>query len=169
MTTQQCELVSSGPRGIGGWLLLPVLHLIVDIGWFVAISVGVAKAAEEASKALSAGEWAAVGVYLFDGLVAIYAFICLIQLFRKKSYVPTMMIVFYVLVVTKALADAAALTAYPDLVSDPNAVFQDWMSVVRAVIAAVVWISYFRISVRVENTFNPEIRCPPMVSWPQEP
>lgn len=142
------------PKGIGGWLLLPLLHLAMDIGQFLWITASSfsANAAVTALGKLT-GLQAAIGVFLLSGAVAIYALVCLIQFFRRKESVPLLMTVFYVLIVLKAGADLAALLLYPELQADSGAVAADAQGLAGSVVAAIVWISYFQMSERVSNTF----------------
>jgi len=138
-------------KGIGGWLLLPPLHLLLDMGRFVWLTVS-AWSAHAAALAMS-GMQAAVGLFALNGLVALYALVCLVRLFEKKSYVPTMMTAFYLLIIAKAVADLAVLLIYPDLSQEPDAVYQDSMGVVQSLVPGAIWIAYFHKSERVKNTF----------------
>ncbi|MEJ0025167.1 MAG: DUF2569 domain-containing protein [Rhizomicrobium sp.] len=145
--------------GIGGWLILPPIHLAVDAIVFALLFVDLAKTSATAgtgSAGPSALALAASTIFfLFDAAVVVYALYCLVRFFQKKHQVPRLMIIFYSLVIAKAVVNLSLLLIFPDLVQNPDKdMFGAWKGVIQAVIAGAVWISYFQASVRVANTFT---------------
>jgi hypothetical protein len=76
-----------------------------------------------------------------------------VRFFQKKRQVPALMIGFYVLIIAKAVLNLALLRLYPDLVTAPSDMTDAWRGIAQALIAGAIWIQYFRVSERVENTF----------------
>lgn len=147
--------------GIGGWLLLPILHLLLDVFWFgyliyQALALGVstvpAGSTPGSPDISSSGAMASVAFVVFDFFVLIYALYCLVRFFQKKEQVPALMIGFYVLIILKAFINAALLDTFPELGSGQDE-YDAWRAVIQSIIAGAIWISYFRTSVRVQNTF----------------
>jgi hypothetical protein len=141
-------------EGIGGWLVLPPLHLAIDFLLFAWLfGIAIARHTVPLTGGDTAGLQDAIILFYFNGVVSLYAVYCLMRLLQKKKDAPALMTGFYLLTIAQALADAVLLQMYPSLQTAPNAVLQDWLTVVRAVVIAAIFIAYFRRSVRVRNTF----------------
>ncbi|MEW6433199.1 MAG: DUF2569 domain-containing protein [Myxococcota bacterium] len=121
------ERRAAPPQGIGGWLLLPALYVVLQpllglVGGALGLWVSATGVSKDA--AMLSGPLLAYGA--FATWVAV-------QFFRKKASAPGLYIA--MLVVNVGLAVA--------LDSDPA----------RAVVVAAVWTPYFLLSSRVKTTF----------------
>lgn len=121
------ERRAAPPQGIGGWLLLPALYVVLQpllglVGGALGLWVSATGGSKDA--AMLSGPLLAYGA--FSTWVAV-------QFFRKKASAPALYIA--MLVVNVGLAVA--------LNSDPA----------RAVVVAAVWTPYFLMSSRVKATF----------------
>jgi len=152
------------PVGIGGWLILPIVHLVVNAGFIVfylaqgfakgfAERVPEVKGAPAAATVLSPGLELAMAIGLLSLVIVLYAVFCLVQFFRKKKSVPRLMIVFYLLLLLLAGATYYLILGFPELRQSPEDVWNATMALVRTVVAVAIWIPYFLLSVRVKNTF----------------
>jgi len=149
------------PLGIGGWLILPPIHLAIDIGLFAWLFVAAAMQQEGteggvagATPQLSEAIMASLIFLAFDLAIALFAAFCLVRLFQRKRQVPNLMTAFYLLVIAKAAINLALLYGYPLLATGADDMFNAWKGVVQSAVAGAIWISYFRVSVRVANTFT---------------
>ncbi|OCC02271.1 hypothetical protein BA190_24795 [Labrys sp. WJW] len=152
--------VQDGPRGIGGWMILPIIGLIGTLVFTMINLYGVVTE-WEGMKAIIAGEnqtTAAlrlpVAASLLGGLaLSGLATLCLYRIFTHSPSVPRLMTIFYIGLVVISLAElggdsyASNLTNTP---SDPTHI----KDLVRALIASAIWIPYFQRSRRVANTFR---------------
>jgi hypothetical protein len=145
------------PRGIGGWLILPIIHLFADLGVLIfGVAAGFRKgtaASQISSDAFPQGAIFFVLFLFFAVAVCAYAAYCLVRLFQKKRDVPELMMVFYVLVAIKAVITLGLLRHFPNAQTTDDVLRSAWQGFFGAVAAAIVWIAYFRKSVRVRNTF----------------
>lgn len=153
--------------GIGGWLVLPPVHLVLNAGIIAYTFVTsfmkgynegpTQRAAGAASsvieKFFSPAMLASFGVALISVWVFLYAVFCLIRFFQKTKNVPKLMIGFYSLIMILALANVLAIERFPELSTNPNDTFDAVMGTVRVGIAIAIWIPYFLVSKRVKNTF----------------
>lgn len=168
---------ADGPSGIGGWLILPLLHLTLDMvlflwqigqGFMTGYNAGVASvsarsggaasgssadAGAASATALTQGEWASVVFVIFAAVGFIYAGYCLLRFFQKKEQVPTLMTGFYLLVIAKMAINLVLLQTYPELAGGPDGMYEAIRGFVQSIVAGAIWIAYFRNSVRVANTF----------------
>ncbi len=145
------------PRGIGGWLILPIVHLglnailialnaatgIAEGYGLIAPAGGAPPLPHDLNLALLTMSWFEAGLLAYAGL-------CAVQFARARKQVPYLMIGFYVLLLTMTIAEyffADAVKTSPESLSEPI------RAAVRTAIAAAVWIPYFLVSKRVKNTF----------------
>lgn len=160
-------------KGIGGWLILPIIHLVANMGMIAyEVVVGFMQGGEiqeggpsETSfstvvagfSAMSDGEKVAVGFFFYSVFVFLYAAFCLIQLLRQKRSVPKLMIGFYLLLAIMVVGSYWVVNAYADTYADLGITEEDKtdavMGLIRVGIACAVWIPYFLVSKRVKNTF----------------
>ncbi len=148
------------PSGIGGWLILPLVHLAVN-GLVIAINAatgigegyglmppagGAAPLPRDLNLLLLSISW-------FEAALLGYVVFCAIQLLRKTSRVPRLMTAFYGLLLAMAAGEyfLAGATLPPN--APPAAMAGAVKTVMGAVIAAAIWIPYFTMSKRVKNTF----------------
>jgi transglutaminase-like putative cysteine protease len=161
---------ADAPRGIAGWLLLPALGLSLkplllakDL-W----SILPAYATDTWSTLTVAGSagynpvWAPV---LLCGLgmnilLIVFAVTLALLFFRKRSNLPPAYAAFLWVSVVFTVIDQA--TAQAVLAKDPTNAFE-WNLVVRDVVSALIWGSYFLVSRRVASTFVRRLHQPPDV------
>jgi Protein of unknown function (DUF2569) len=149
-----------GPRGIGGWLVLPLIALVITPFRVAVTSV------RDFSEVLKPEVWAALTtpggpsyhplwmpIIVFEllmNLALIGGTIWLLVLFLKKSRrVPTLMVIWIAASIGIQVIDLLLMQLIPALAAqaEPPA------DLVRGVISAAIWIPYFLSSKRVKNTF----------------
>lgn len=153
---------SDGPQGIGGWLLLPLLGLIVSpfrLGWslmndlapvftgdtWAALTVPGAQAYHPLWAPYLVFEMLAnLGVMLF-GLYALWSFL------RKSRRTPRLMVTWFALLVVVQLVDHFVGQMIPAVANQTGQ--GQTQEVGRSIFAAILWIPYFLKSQRVANTF----------------
>ena len=157
----------SGPVGIGGWLLLPFLGLLVSLG-ITGLSLY-----SDVLPALGSDIWpvlttpgsavyhASWGPYLIAALVVnvvvILAALTLLFLgFGKRKVFPLGMIGFYVLCAIAMSLDVWAgegflAEAMPAEAAEMKP--EAWRDFVRTITTGLLWSAYFLVSKRVKNTF----------------
>jgi len=148
----------NGPVGVGGWLILPILSLVVTL---ILTAINLAKTPWDGVTAIFLNgrpELAPLRLPVLCSLVGAVLLIggsvfALVQIYRCSPRVPKIMTVFYVaaifLTIGEAIADAAISSATGSL-PDPIHI----RDIVGAVIRAAIWIPYFHKSRRVANTFK---------------
>jgi hypothetical protein len=142
-------------QGIGGWLILPVLHLIMDVlvvglGLFAVLTSNEATNELFGPSALEAVSL--IGFLLFSLLLCFYAAYCLVKLFGWKAETPILMMGFYGLLFVKMAVNLRLQKQFPDA-AVMKIIHQTNVGALGGAVAAIIWVSYFRKSVRVKNTF----------------
>jgi hypothetical protein len=165
-------------EGIGGWLILPIIHLLLNGGTILfSLGQGFVKGfaqgwnAEQSKAAAAASHDAAsqviapaqVNLTFPEQCSALFAFFCLcivlyalfvlLRFFQKRRSVPRLMIAFYLLLLTMTAINLYLLRTFPELQATPSDMGDAVMGIVRVVVAVLIWIPYFLVSVRVKNTF----------------
>lgn len=156
------------PSGIGGWLLLPFLGLVLTAifaVWTLKQDVLPAFGSEVWSELTTPGSeiyhalWAPyLALALIANLALLFGSITLLVMgMRKHRWFPKLMIVFYLAVVVCALIDVLGAESFLKEIL-PVADFRDfrfeaYRDLVRAIGIAALWGTYFRVSERVKNTF----------------
>lgn len=151
-----------GPEGLGGWLLLPMLGLILTPLACLAAMVQLVTLFEPdtwQSLTASSGDthhplW--MPLILFEAIYNIgffvFAIYLLIKTFKKSAKAPQLFILFYAINLLMQFVDTGLFAiigqTYPDLM-DGNT----YKDLGRAVVGSLIWIPYFKRSVRVKNTF----------------
>jgi hypothetical protein len=152
-----------GPRGIGGWLILPILGLV---GSAIVIVVGIVTVYLPLFR--EGGEWAIINDPSFEQYHPAWGPLILFELFSSLGFLVAIGFAFYFLarksrrfprlMIGYYIANAAVIVL--DLV---------WAQMVPAVAAAenpdlarelgnaaggvLIWVPYFLQSLRVKNTF----------------
>jgi transglutaminase-like putative cysteine protease len=158
---------ADAPRGIAGWLLLPALGLIVKplllarAFWSIlpVYSNDVWSTLTVAGGASYNPAWAPMllcGLGM-NVLLIVFAVMLALLFFRKRSSVPHAYAAF--LWVSVAFTVIDQLTAQAVAPKDPAAA-SEWASVIRDVLSALIWGSYFLVSRRVAATFVQRLRHP---------
>ncbi len=153
----------AGPSGIGGWLLVPLINLIV------AIAINVVRNSLTFTQFFSSGGWqvlvsphsggynpfrAAVVVYEIVGNalwvalggVALYFFLAKLRA-APRRYIVWLVYALAYQVVDFALGLALGLDA-----------FQAVLGIIAYAVFSAVWIPYLRSSLRVQSTFTRETK-----------
>lgn len=158
------------PRGLGGWLILPAIGLIVtpirlmvslitvflpifQKGYWEVITTPGSEAYHQL--------WAPLIIFEIAGnTFFIIVYIVLIFLFFSKSYrFPTLFIVCLALNLIFVVGDFFFADLIPTVEAQSD--FQSVKDLVRFGISAAIWIPYFLVSKRVKNTFvRPESNKP---------
>jgi hypothetical protein len=150
------------PKGIGGWLVLPLLGLIISPLRLVYMIY------EELWPIFSADYWQELtspdslsyhplwfSVLLFEvagnTIVFFLGLAALLSYLRKSRKAPRLVILWFLLAFVLVAADTYFRSIIPGAAEQlaPSASSELW----RAGITAVIWIPYFFISKRVKATF----------------
>lgn len=158
---------SKEPKGLAGWLLLPILGLFVSI--FVAFRLF-----KDGSLILFEPEiWVAfitpgtlfyhsiwVPVIVFGALIQVsmitVSIAALVAIFKKKRFVPRLMIGLYLLGIILAAVDIILGVFFlPALVPElyKQVESESFVKAIGSAVGAAIWIPYFLKSRRVKNTF----------------
>ena len=159
-TTQPTKI--EGPEGLGGWLILPLIGLIVTPIASLAAFFQVAAVMEPdnwQSMTAPGGEayhplWMPFFLFeeIYNIIYIVLSIYLLILVFKKSAKAPLLFIIFYALNLAMQAIDTGIYViiaqTYPDLIDSDT-----YKDLIRAAIACLIWIPYFRRSVRVKNTF----------------
>jgi hypothetical protein len=152
---------ASGPVGIGGWLILPILGFFATIlltgkNLLEAVqnSDGLLLILKAPSTDALAGAKLPIIASLAFGIALIAtSVICLVLISTKKPAMVKAATINYLLMVAGGLVDVwgdgELRKALPDMPADPS-VYRD---AVKGIVASLIWIPYFHVSKRVRNTF----------------
>lgn len=132
-----------GPKGIGGWLILPALNItIIPIAIAAGLAAGVAQLDGPGDlldlPALNKSLGIAILLLLFFGIFSAYAF------WTKKASAPRLFCTFLFIIPMISLAM---------IFIDDDTSGEDVRGLAATLIYAAIWTSYMRRSRRVRNTF----------------
>lgn len=157
MAQTDSSQADAAPKGIGGWLILPLIHLIygpIFSVWLLAHAVS-QRIADHPEHRPLAIILAAVVVSL---PYLVFLVLCLVRFLQERQIVPRLMTVFYGF----NAAILVLLIAVPGLVPmhalAQGAVTMHPVALLLSLVMNAVWIAYFHSSVRVKNTF---VAAPP--------
>jgi len=146
----------AGPVGLGGWLILIALHVIgAIVGTVGAITMMYLPLMADLASSPNEYGPGVILLVAFELLVFLAFLIVeiteLVFFFKKHRLFPKIYIGLSLAYIVWPLLDAGAYwLIFPDEpVLDPETI----EALVRAVLSAVIWISYMRHSKRVANTF----------------
>ena len=151
---------TDGPKGIGGWLILPILSLAGTTLW-TGFNLSGLFTEWDGIKTIALGatpETAAlrlpVAMSTLAGIaIIVIAVMCLYRIFTYSPTVPKMMTIFYIGLIFVTVAEAIA--DHMISLSTGSAMDADTTkSILQAVVASAIWIPYFHRSRRVANTFR---------------
>lgn len=146
-TAEETGPIEASPVGIGGWLLLPALGLILGL------ILGAVFAFNDFVMLYSGGLVKYSGLDLMEIVVELSVFGYLIyaalRFFTKRSDAPSIMIVLLIL----GFAVPALLLMIETIVGAQDYARVTAKQLPRGLISAAVWIPYFRTSKRVRATF----------------
>jgi hypothetical protein len=150
------------PRGLGGWLVLPVIGLIFTVArttvllviqlvpifsqgyWGILTSPG-SEAYHVLWGPILIGELVGNFLSVLFGLVLLYLY------FTKSYRFPMLYIVFMIYSLLFVVTDLFASNLIPAVAAESN--IEAYKEIVRTAIAAAIWIPYMLVSKRVKNTF----------------
>lgn len=148
------------PSGIGGWLILPAIGLVVTpliLGYsifqtlqvfgtpgYLQLTTPDSPRFNPAYKPFLLSEIAANGLLIALVVVAAALF------FSKHRLAPRFMIAFYAVSLIVLVLDVVLANRLLDVAIDRDAI----KDLVRAVLNVVIWIPYFLVSKRVAQTFG---------------
>lgn len=154
---------NDGPQGLGGWLILPMLGLILTpirlgallvMTYLPIFSEGAWEVLTTPGSEAYHPLWAPFLIFeiLGNACFVVFAGILLILLFKKHYRFPSLMILFYVSNLAFVGIDFFVADLIPAVAeeSDPESIKE----LTRTVISAAIWIPYFMRSRRVQNTFT---------------
>jgi hypothetical protein len=141
------EAVNEKLVGIGGWLILPAIGLV--LGPIIGI-VGLIAAMGMYSDVASAGYG---GIYALELIVLIgllgFMFYTATLFFKKKNKTPRTYIKFLII----SLVSSGAMLLIELAAGAEVFAVETGKQLVREIISAAIWIPYFRVSKRVKATF----------------
>jgi len=152
------ERSQTEPKGLGGWLILPLLVLLLSPVWLVFRLVGdlLPAFSAEAWSALTAPgasayhpSWAPLLIFEFvaDTVLLLLTLVLLWLFLRKSRRVPKLFIGWSLLLVAVPIVELLLASQVPIVASESDE------NLGRAIVAALIWIPYFMRSKRVKNTF----------------
>jgi hypothetical protein len=141
--------------GIGGWLILPLIHLIINplyLLWMMGRRLpGIAERVPAHAHAAQVA-YVALMLPFFA-----YLIFCLVRFLQKRREVPWLMTVLYganILFWVVTIIGRIQGYAIPDEAAAPSLVADNTIPSVIQTALSIVWIIYFHNSVRVANTFT---------------
>ena len=161
LASQSAKATGGHAQGIGGWLVLPIIGFIGVILLTGANLISAIKDYEGIKYILTDTSGELNDLYLpmvlsllFGIAVITSAAICLYKIFVSRGELKKIAVVHYLLLASAGLVelwgDSVLSSIVPDVAHDPS-ITRDAL---RGVIAAAIWVPYFLISKRVQNTFG---------------
>jgi hypothetical protein len=157
----------AAPSGLGGWLVIPMLGLIIlplKLG-FILVTVHVpiftegywevlTTPGEEAYHAL----WGPLLIFetVGNAIFLAAAIILLVLFFQKHHQFPKWMIIFLAANLAFIAIDFFVADLIPVIAENPDP--ESLKELVRSAVGAAIWIPYFLKSTRVKNTFTKGLR-----------
>jgi Protein of unknown function (DUF2569) len=151
------------PAGIGGWLILPAIGLVISPIWqgigiirdiVPALNPDVLKTLSDPTSANYSALW--VPTMIFESITSVLMFVFTLWLaylffFRKSALVPRLFIIWLASHLIIQIIDWLLTNRLPLAVEQsPNGIVS---SLGRSITNAAIWIPYFIWSIRVKNTF----------------
>lgn len=149
-------------RGIGGWLILPTIGLIIApirLSLFVfkdllpIFTQGYWSVLTTPGSEVYHHLWAPLLIFEAVGNIGfiIFAIIVMVYLFTKSRLLPRMIIAFMILNLLFVIADFFLANMIPAVAEQRD--IADLKELVRTFIGTVIWVPYFLFSKRVQQTF----------------
>lgn len=151
MQCPACEARAPQLQGIGGWLVLPALH--------VSLMAPLSALANLGQDALALPK-IPIELYppvlvemIFNAALLSFSIYVCIAFFQKKQRAVRLMMTFYGALILSPLAGLALAGWIENISATPTEATDGAMQVGRAFISSLLWISYFAQSKRVKATF----------------
>jgi len=153
----------SGPKGIGGWLILhvigltlgPILHIVYGIRLiFIMTGSSWSRLTDPASVAYDSF-WKPALVFEFVSHVifSCYLITLAILFFKKSRLFPRLIIVLFLLYAVFSIGDFLLCRQIAFIAQNQRSMGHLELGIVRALLICIVWVPYFSVSKRVKNTF----------------
>jgi len=154
-----------GPRGISGWLVVVLIGTIISM-ILVAVKLfsktlpalfsdsEVVRFETRWFREIYDAEWTTILIFdaVFEGLTILYGCYVLFEFLKEKPIVPRLMIIFYSMNLLGTIIETCLLLTTVEAVSEE--IIASYWSIGVALGVCLIWIPYFRMSSRVENTFS---------------
>ncbi len=150
------------PKGLGGWLILPLIGLFVSpIRMAVSLNNDFLPIFQEGYWEVLTTPGSEAYHHLWGPLITleivgnlffiVFSLILIFLFFTKSPFFPSLIIIYITTYLLYIVGDSFLADLIPAIASasDPESIKE----LFRAVIAAAIWIPYFRTSRRVKNTF----------------
>lgn len=145
--TEISQTAKLEPKGIGGWLILPVIGTVLSP--FV-MAYWTFQSVTALDESLSTGLLAFIVIEsVFNFGLMIAWIVAAVQLFRYKRMYPRLFVALLAITLVGTLLDVAVAAAIFDISVDAN----DAKGLARSAIGLAIWGPYMFKSKRVENTF----------------
>ena len=148
-----------GPKGFGGWLVIPILGLIITppfilyslFTWFSPLLDE--KIRTDVFSGLSKGQMFLAYELVSSLIMLALAVVCLVRLKRHSRKFPSLMITFLCVNFAAHLGSAIVTVWYYDSIgmSPPGRAGQGSFG---SLLGILIWVPYFIRSKRVKNTFT---------------
>jgi hypothetical protein len=152
--------IAEGPKGLGGWLILPIIHLFGTLGLTSYNLFGIVEN-WEGFVALLTGQvdpnyrtlvWVVLFSLVAGVAIVVFALYLLVLLFQKKRALPRLMVWFYFVLLGVTLIESGMVLQNPQQWTMAD-LSEARKSLGQVVFNAVIWIPYFLRSKRVRATF----------------
>ena len=146
-TTSSEETKAEGPKGIGGWLILPTIGTVLS-------PFAMAYWTFETGRALSPSLAPSLLTFIaietaFNFALMVAWIVAIVLLFKHKRAYPKLFVALLAIGLVGTAVDLVVAVAAFDVRVDAN----DVKGLVRSVIGLAIWVPYMFISKRVRNTF----------------
>lgn len=154
-------LANSEPRGLGGWLVLVMIGLIVSpirIGILIGTLVlsvfqnGTWEALTTPGSEHYHPLWAPLLIFelAINGILILAGVTLLALFFTKSRRFPRMFILYVAVTLIFQIADYVLAEQIPAVAAEGA---ESLVEIARTVITAIIWVPYMLVSKRVKNTF----------------
>jgi ribosomal protein L37AE/L43A len=147
------EAATPGLKGLGGWLVFPIIGLFATLiiqMVFLFVLAPQAMDADLGSELSSSFRSLIVFEIVVNVVIVMASVMLLTMMFLKRRVLPRLIIAFYAFNLLVVVVDSIAALALSDGDASGASVAR---SIVQTIIACAIWIPYFAVSKRVKNTF----------------